>query len=200
MNKRNLQKQRIMRFFIDAAKEIIKTEGIKNITARRVGETAGYSYATIYNYFKDMNTLLTYCAFDFLEDCYEHVITFKDDKWDCKEQLIIYNIEFFKYFAENPEIFKLVYLEDLGKIPEELSKRPSISRLILDNLNESSKKGYLQKNSIDLLLELMGASIHGKLLFYLNRPNENQDLDFVLQVIEKEIEFLLNNNEVKNYE
>ncbi|MDP4092633.1 MAG: TetR/AcrR family transcriptional regulator, partial [Bacillota bacterium] len=57
MNK-ELQKSRMKKYFIDAAKEILVNEGVSNVSVRKVGEVTGYSYATIYNYFKNLDHLL----------------------------------------------------------------------------------------------------------------------------------------------
>ena len=58
MEKKEIQEQRMRQYFIDAAKEIIKGEGLKCISTRNVSDRAGYSYATMYNYFKNINDLI----------------------------------------------------------------------------------------------------------------------------------------------
>lgn len=46
--------------FIDAAIEILKTEGAEQVTVRNVCEKAGASVGTYYHYFKNKDDLLTY--------------------------------------------------------------------------------------------------------------------------------------------
>ena len=53
MEKKEIQEQRMRGYFIQATKEIIKGEGIKSVSVRNIADRAGYSYATLYNYFKD---------------------------------------------------------------------------------------------------------------------------------------------------
>ena len=53
MDKKEIQRQRMMKYFIEAGKQIILEEGVKNVTVRKVADLAGYSYATLYNYFED---------------------------------------------------------------------------------------------------------------------------------------------------
>ncbi|WP_425449049.1 TetR/AcrR family transcriptional regulator [Dethiothermospora halolimnae] len=177
MGNKEIQKQRKMKYFIESAKEIIKEDGIKGVTARKVGQRAGYSYATIYNYFNDLNTLLAYCAFDFLEDCYKYLISFKDETKDAKEQVISYALAYFRYFAENPDIFHLIFIEELGELPEELvNSRPSVAKHLRDSIVKCADEGYVKKEDVDLLGELITSSIHGKLLFFLKRsPVEEGD-------------------------
>ncbi|GAB6087532.1 TetR/AcrR family transcriptional regulator [Alkaliphilus crotonatoxidans] len=193
MDKKELQRQRMMGYFLDAAKEIIRQEGVKNLTVRKVGESAGYSYATIYNYFNDLNTLLLYCVFDFLEDCYRHVISFKDDKMDEKEQIIVYSKEYFKYFAQHPDMFQLIFVDDLGETSKEKMKdivKPSVVALLKETMVKCAEKGYIKPDTIELLVGLIASSIHGKLLFYLRGRNVEQ-LDDMIQSLEMEITFLI---------
>lgn len=193
MGNKEIQRQRMMTYFIDAAKEIIKEEGVKGITARKIGEKAGYSYATIYNYFGDINSLLMYCAFEFLEDCHKYMLSFKDNEVDCREQIIIYSSAYFRFFAENPNMFQLTFLENLGKIPEDLLNRamqPSVALLLNENIIECAKKGYITEENIKILQNLIGYSLHGKLIFFMNARN-TEKLDDMLLSVKEEIEFLL---------
>lgn len=64
VNKKDIQKQRIMRIFIDATKEIAEEEGISKITIRNVADRAGYNSATIYNYFDNVESLIAFAMID----------------------------------------------------------------------------------------------------------------------------------------
>ena len=52
-------------YFIQAAKEILKGEGLESMSVRNIADQAGYSYATLYNYFKDVKDLILECIKDF---------------------------------------------------------------------------------------------------------------------------------------
>ncbi|KNF08987.1 transcriptional regulator, TetR family [Gottschalkia purinilytica] len=200
MDRKEIQKQRMMKYFIDATKEIIKEEGIKGITARKIGEKAGYSYATIYNYFNDLNMLLAYCVFDFLEDCYKYILSFKNDSEDCREQIVIYGVAYFKYFAENPDMFQLIFLEEFGEAPKEIIKndmKPSVGLLLHETIVECAKEGYIAEENIKLLEDLIASSIHGKLLFFLKGRNIEK-LDYMIDSIKDEIEFLIKVGQTRN--
>jgi AcrR family transcriptional regulator len=47
---------------------IIESEGIKSIRARNIANQAGYSYATLNNYFKNIKELVFYCVQDFQKE------------------------------------------------------------------------------------------------------------------------------------
>ena len=73
MTRNAIQEERMKRYFIEAAKEIIRGEGIEAVSSRSVAERAGYSYATLYNYFKDVRDLVFCCVDDFLDECRKFV-------------------------------------------------------------------------------------------------------------------------------
>ena len=72
MNK-NTQADKIKNSFISATKELISTNGLEKVSARNIAKTAGYSYATIYNYFNDLNELSSYCKADYSNDYSEYI-------------------------------------------------------------------------------------------------------------------------------
>lgn len=64
----NLQKQRTMRYFIDAAKQIAEKEGIEKLSIRKIADLAGYNSATIYNYFENIDSLVAFAMIDSVTD------------------------------------------------------------------------------------------------------------------------------------
>jgi AcrR family transcriptional regulator len=198
MDNKQIQRQRMMQYFIDAAKEIMKEEGAKGLTARKVGERAGYSYATIYNYFRDFSELLTYCVFDFLEDCYKYMVNFKDDSEDPRNQIIIYAEAYLSYFAKNPDMFHIIFLENLHPIavdPAVETMSPSVALLLKENLMQCAKRGYIEDADITIVQGLIGHTIHGRLMFYL-KDRTAETLDEMILSLRREIEFLLKNRKV----
>lgn len=55
-----LKRKRIMNYFLDAAEEIAKKEGIENLSIRNVADAAGYNSATLYNYFENFEQLTAF--------------------------------------------------------------------------------------------------------------------------------------------
>ncbi len=55
---REKQKADVRFQFLEAARGIILEEGIALATAKNIGARAGFSYATIYNYYQNLNALL----------------------------------------------------------------------------------------------------------------------------------------------
>ncbi len=65
MKNKEVQELRMKNYFIQATKEILKGEGLQAVSVRNVADKAGYSYATLYNYFKDITELIFVCVNDF---------------------------------------------------------------------------------------------------------------------------------------
>lgn len=194
MDNKEIQTQRMKRYFINAAKEILAEDGVKKLSVRKVGDRAGYSYATLYNYFRDINELLTYCLADMLEDAYRELIEEKQEGLDPRDQLIRYGERYFSYFSENPVLFQLLFVEDLGAAPEEVTEKmgdlPSVGQLLMESIAACAGAGYILEDEVEILAELLASSIHGKLLFFLKRRSlEPQEA--ILGKIRNEMEYLI---------
>jgi AcrR family transcriptional regulator len=71
--RKQIKKDRTKRYFLDAAKEIIRTEGVACLTTKKIGEKAAYSYASIYNYFANFNELVCQCLEELAAESAERV-------------------------------------------------------------------------------------------------------------------------------
>lgn len=125
--KKDLQKQRTMRFFIDATKEIAESEGMKKISIRNVAEKAGYNSATIYNYFKNADTLVAFAMIDSITEYlhgFAHILDQDYDPitallltWRLYAECSFVNPEAYAYvFASSHSEFVLSQLEDYFQI------------------------------------------------------------------------------------
>lgn len=192
MDKKKKQRDRMIRVFIDAAKEIIEKDGVQSLSARNVGDVAGYSYATIYNYFKDMKELAAYCAFDYLKDCYEKMISIGNDQTEIVDIIIEQSLFYFNHFSNKPNQFHLIFIDDLGDYPEKMSKVSEgidVGLLLKKQLSIAAEDGYINNKDIDVLHQLIGSSIHGKLLYML-RNREAIPKSFFEEVIRRELNFM----------
>lgn len=73
MDRKQAKKERTRRYFLDAAKAIIKEEGIDRLTTKKIGDKAAYSYASIYNYFDNFNELACLCLEEMAKECADWV-------------------------------------------------------------------------------------------------------------------------------
>ena len=185
------RRERTKREFIVASKQIIESDGISNVSARKVGELSGYSYATIYNYFKDINTLLTYVSLDYLQEAFKYTTQDDTSIKNPLDKFIHYTKRYMTYMTDNPSIFHLIFVNDLGEsIPDmEDEIQPSISQKLKETLLELNTNRF--KLSFDVTYELIAASIHSKILFF-NTKRGFYTRQEMFHQIEKEIREVAN--------
>jgi len=173
MKNKELQEKRMKGYFIQATKEILKGEGIQSLSVRNISERAGYSYTTLYNYFKDLNDLIFYCVSDFQEECRQFVAEKTQPTKPGSEKLKQSILSYIEYFLEYPGIFELFYL---AKVSDFGNKQETI-KLIENSLNKVCEGDwqYCIDNSIILpqKQEMAQKQVQyvaiGLLLLYLNR-------------------------------
>ena len=192
MKKKSIKERRTFQYFIDAAKKIIEDEGVEGITARKVGELSGYSYATIYNYFSDIKELLAYCAVDYLRMVLKKIENIDVEGLNCLETIKIYNETYFKFFAEKPQLFQLIFLEDIGDYPIKMmeeNNEPQAGHLIFKHLEKCAEEGLIDESMIETIHRLNTYSIHGKLLFYI-KNRDSMPIEELIEVMNKEIDLI----------
>jgi AcrR family transcriptional regulator len=183
MDKKEIQEQRTKKYFIDAAKELLKGEGLSAVSVRNVADKAGYSYATLYNYFKDLNDLIFECVRDFQAEC-ETAVKRKTKKSEQgKDKIKATVLAYVEYFTEYSGVFELFFLERMGNI----GNKQSISELIytfLDKLCEPHweycvAQNIFDKVSVEKKKRQLRFCVMGMLLFYQNRFQPENYNEFI---------------------
>lgn len=194
---KEIKEDRIKGYFIDAMKETLKGEGLKAVNVRSIAERAGYSYATLYNYFKDLNELVFLCVKDFTSEC-ESFVDEKSKKYPLgKERIKVRMQGYINYFIQYPGIFELMFVEgmrDLGTSqPIALHIYTFIDKLIEHDIDTLIANNHLSPEEATILTFNLKNSITGLLLFYNHRMQpadykeliaaSNHQLDAILTVI-----------------
>lgn len=107
--KKEIQTERMIRYFVEAAWEIEDTEGADAITARKVADKAGYNVATLYHYFDDLDHLL---AFASLRHLREYALALPKYAEGITDPLLLYmkTWECFNYYGFlNPLMYKKLF-------------------------------------------------------------------------------------------
>ena len=173
MDKKQIQEQRMKGYFIDATKELLRGEGLSSVNVRSVADKAGYSYATLYNYFKDLNDLIFECVKDFQAECESSVKSKIKKNEHGKDRIKATVLAYVEYFTEYPGVFELFYLERMGNI----GNKQHVSELIysfLDRLCEPHWEYCITQNIFDKEIAQkkklqLRFCVMGMLLFYQNR-------------------------------
>ena len=170
---KTIQEKRMKEYFIQATKDILKGEGLKSISVRNIAEKAGYSYATLYNYFVDVNELIFLCVSDFQQECKEFVVNHTKKNQRGIEKIKSIVMAYIGYFVEYPGIFELFYLAKVGDFGEKQTTidliGTSLDKICESEWNYSLSRKLVQIEKIELVKSQLKFTVIGLLLLYLNR-------------------------------
>jgi len=186
MKNKEIQEKRMKEYFIQATKDILKGEGLKSLSVRNIADRAGYSYATLYNYFKDVNDLIFLCVSDFQEECKSFVTSQTEKIPDGLDKIKTTVLAYISYFVEYPDIFDLFYLAKMGDFGNKQTTIDVISNS-LNNVCETDwnycvSHNLLPVKRIESIKSQLKYTSVGLLLFYINRRTPDSYSEFINQV------------------
>lgn len=186
VNNKKIQEERMKTYFLDSAKGLLKAEGIKSISVRNVAYHAGYSYATLYNYFKDINDLLFRCVEDFCAEAEGFAAERAGESGDAKARLKSAARAYAEYFAEYPGVWELFFLERMGDFGNRKETAALITglldRICRPHLEECIKEGVYREEEAGRVSRTLHYMIPGMLLFYGNRLSPDTYADFMKEI------------------
>ncbi len=95
-----------MRYFIDAATELIRESGIENVTIRTVSDRAGFNSSSLYTYFDNMDHLLTFTYLDMMSDYFNDIdAVFRASDMDSLEKYVRFWTVYCQYSFSDPYPF-----------------------------------------------------------------------------------------------
>jgi AcrR family transcriptional regulator len=173
MKNKEIQESRMRGYFIQATKELLKGEGLRSINVRNIAEQAGYSYATLYNYFKDIKELVFLCVNDFQEECTNEIIKKVKKTPPGIERIKAITKAYIGYFVQYPSVFNLFFIEKIGDVGQ---KQPTaelifsfLDRLCADDWEYCIKNLNAGENEIALIKQEINYVSCGMLLYYMHR-------------------------------
>lgn len=144
MTNKEIQRKRMMMYFIDAADKLIKEGGIEEVSLRKVAREAGYNSATLYNYFENLDHLIFYAAMKYIKDYAMAINSYLVDTENAIDRFLKVWECFCYYAYDKPEIYNAIFFPRLEKgfehyireyyefFPEELNSHDStISTMLL---------------------------------------------------------------------
>lgn len=187
-DKHNLKNQRVKGYFLEASKQIISSEGVENISARKVAEIAGYSYATIYNYFKDIDELLSETKALMVSDVVRHMrdeMRFAPQSIeDVKRLLIIY----IRYHLDNPHIFRFFYFYRLSD-NKGYKEQYDFSSHWIETFHFLVEQKSLKEYEVESCAKTLIYSVHGLLALFLSGNGLTEEIMFA--DLDRIIDFVL---------
>jgi AcrR family transcriptional regulator len=190
VDKKKLQEERMRGYFLTAARDLIRSEGIRVVSTRNVADRAGYSYATLYNYFKDVRDLIFSCAEDFLTECREYIMEQVRNAPPGQNRLKSIYLGYAKFFVQYPGIFELLYEQQISDISTRKSDIDKINSFFESLTDPEWKESAGTGQSSMELRHFHKMALHGLLLFYLN-SRSNISYNTLIQQVETLAEFNL---------
>lgn len=193
MDKKMIQEQRKKGYFIESAKQIIREDGVENLTVKKVADLAGFASGTMYNYFADLHTLLAYCAVDFWQECKEYVLQALEDHQSNQGKIIDACQAYMNYFFDNQNVFKLMFIGEFGEIPPEVKEKvlhPEVVLLLSECFQEAALEGAIPQENLKKIENIIANYLHGILLFQImGRAKESREE--MHKLLEDNIDYLI---------
>jgi len=190
MARSELQTARMLKNFINTTAKLIKEEGIKNLSIRKIAKEAGYTSSTIYNYFSEVSHLIFFAGMRFVEQYIEDLPKYTDRSKDPMEKYLLGWECFCDHSFREPELYHAIFIADLGEHPEELLKyyssiyqfntiqlpeelegiltEQNLSKRSRSVLEKYAEKGVFKKEEIDKLSEMTILIWQGMIISLLN--------------------------------
>lgn len=188
---KSMKKQYIKSIFINAVKSVILREGVSNVTARKIGEITGYSYATMYHYFSDLNELFLETKLVMIQDmiqCGKEKFIQPSDPLQLIKAQTRFPID---YYMDNPNIFEFFYSFKLDERNEIALKSIDIEKGYWDVYLPFVEKGAIKRSDIPVIARTIMYAVYGMITLYLSnngltREDIYQDMDRMIDLILKE--------------
>lgn len=141
MNNKEIQRKRMLTYFIEAAKKIIEEEGLEAVTIRKVADIAGYNSATLYNYFENLNHLIFFASMKYLNEYAESLLIFTVNSKNSIERYL--NVwKCFCYHSFNrPEIYYNIFFGEFSNSKLDVSIRTYYS-IFPEELSEEARRVF----------------------------------------------------------
>lgn len=191
--RQDLKRQRIMMYFVDAAKALVVKEGVEGVSVRKVAEIAGYSYATLYNYFRDLNELLWEVRKTMVMDLAVSLQEKLSDVVMDEEGIKMVFRAYLTYYFENARIFRFFYFHKLVKPQKGTTEREEgteFDAMMRATFSRLVYEGKLKESEIDVVGRTCIYAVHGMLTLYFSDHGERTKEE-IYQELDEMVDHLL---------
>lgn len=206
-----------MTYFIDAADEIIKEEGMSGVTIRKVADKAGFNSATIYNYFENLDHLIFFTSMRYIKDYALALPEYLKNTKNALDKFLTIWECFCNYSFKEPEIYHSIFFANLNNdledyitqyyeiFPDELIIQPNgVSTMLLKHdiyergmtiVNECVDEGFIREEDAEALNEMATLIYEGILLRVLKgKISYHEAVEKTMKYIKITVNSLLLNN------
>jgi len=189
-DKRQLKRDRIREYFLNAAKEIIMHDGAESVTVREVANRAGYSYATLYNYFEDLNDLLRETKQSMFRDVFAWMTkAVSDVPKDISGLKKTYEI-YMSYYFDHSHVFNFFYNHKISapETPNDPYNK-DFDQSMRETFKSLALSCQLLEEDVPLAYRLLVYVVHGLLTLHFS-GNTNSSLEMAVGEMGMMIDFI----------
>jgi len=188
---KNVKKEFVKSKFVEASKAIIFQDGVLQVTVRRVAEMTGYSYATIYHYFQDLNELLIETKLSMIRDMASNESmqnVMSENPLEQKKQQVKMMASF---FIDNPNIFEFFYQYKMDETNAKAMRSLELEKVYYEDFMPFVESGVISEADIPAVSRAIIYTIFGSLTVYLSnnglsKEDVFKDIDNTMDLLLKE--------------
>jgi len=180
--KSEMKAQRIKAYFVNAAKEIIVSEGVQHVSVRRIAQGCEYSYGTIYNYFDDLDALLAQAKGAIIADIVAHMGNDVQDEPYGVEDIKAVSRQFVDFFIDNRNIYDFLYNHHLEANAPSMFDGLDIGETGYSMYDGLVDAGIIRREDVPAVAKAMIYGYYGLLSLYFSsngvtKEKVHEDLD-----------------------
>lgn len=119
----DIKVKRIIKIFVSSTIDIIKNEGIDQVTVRKVAKISGYNASNIYNYFDNNRQLIFFASINFMKEYFHEIEkNIQNDQDPLNEYIQLWKV-FCRYSYHNPKIYYSIFGENIDESPQVLIEK-----------------------------------------------------------------------------
>lgn len=175
---------------MESAKKQIIENGIESVSVRKIAEDTGYSYATIYNYFADLNAFLWVVKKEMIKDLISwltnSLIGIELNLDGIKKIFHLY----IKYFFDYPNIYKFFFFYSVTPTNLNIEETFDFDTLWLNTFDSIRETNNLSVNAIQTIQKTMTNVVQGILTLHFSQ-NGRHDFEYVCLEIDEILDYLV---------
>lgn len=173
--KQSVKGERVRTYFIDAAKQIILQEGVESVSVRKVADIAGYSYATIYNYFSDLGALLLEAKQSMIRDMVAFMGVTAGAEVNGIDDIKRLNRQYAGYYLAHPHVFRFFYSYRLVGEPQAAAQYFDYAANWRATYQSFVTDGTIDEKDIGIVAKTFIYGLHGLLALFFSDNGLTQE-------------------------
>lgn len=152
--KQQLKSDRVKSIFVETTRDMIHSEGIGQVSVRKIADRSGYSLGTVYNHFKNLDELLWMTRDKMLREMAEYLEN-EVPTVVSEESLSTAMVDYAKYYMKYRNVFKFFFFHHLNSDDKQ-------GTTVVD---EQKHQQQVQQ-TIELIMKLRNCQFEDALLLY----------------------------------